>query len=112
MKNLTRIVALGAVLTTPLAWAMPAMAGDLHSEVVKYSDLNLTTPAGAKALYSRLRAAASRVCGELDGGMRIVDRRDLIACRAAALESAVQDVNMPQLTALHRGRPAGLTASR
>ena len=42
-----------------------AFADDqVRSETVKFADLNVTTPAGAEALYTRIHAAAKRVCPE------------------------------------------------
>jgi UrcA family protein len=66
---------------------------------VGYSDLNLSTPEGARVLYTRIDHAAHKVC---DAG----DIRDLDAqaasqkCERAALAQAVQAVHSPQLAAL------------
>jgi len=117
MKHLTRIAALGALLSTSLASTVPAVAGDaatdVATQVVRYGDLNLADPDGAKTLYSRLKKAARHVCFDTSGADAGLP--GLIAqsrCVDAALDTAVKDVNKPLLTALHRGTPGALTASR
>lgn len=114
MKQFTRIVALGAILSTPLALSVPAFADTAdRAEVVKYADLDLSTPTGAEALYARLKVASWRVCRDTvsNGGLPgMIERSN---CVTETLNLAVQDVNRPTLTALHQGKPAlDLTASR
>jgi UrcA family protein len=112
MKNLSRIVALGALLSTPLALIVPAHSADTRSEVVKYNDLNITSPAGAKALYTRLKVATWRVCRDTvdtSGTSGLLERSN---CMTQLLDTAVKDVNKPLVTALHTGAPTDLTASR
>jgi UrcA family protein len=64
--------------------------------IVKYRDLNISTVAGANALYSRIRWAAQNVC-------RSYDRRDFKSqaqkddCISHAIASAVTQVNEPAL---------------
>lgn len=70
---------------------------------VAYSDLDLSKDVGVDALYTRLRHAAGHVCGDR------VDIRDLKgvqmerACVARALDTAVESVHSPRLTARHTG---------
>lgn len=112
MKHLTRIAALAALATVPLASSVPAFAADTSpSQVVKYNDLNLTTPEGAKELYSRLKKASRNVCNDIysPGTQNLIDQA---LCRRDTLDTAVRNVNQPLLTALHRGSNAELTASR
>lgn len=67
---------------------------------VSYADLDLSKPAGADALYKRIRLASERVC-------RVYESRDLplIAtsrgCYRSTVNAAVAQVNHPRLTALH-----------
>lgn len=74
------------------------------SRVVRFGDLDITKPAGAKVLYRRIQAAAQQVCaaplsGTLDG---ITAER---ACAKTAIDNAVRQVNSEQLTALRFGSP-------
>jgi UrcA family protein len=116
MKNSTRFLALGALLTTTLALTVPATAAGRdvrdRSEVVKYNDLNLSTTSGAQQLYTRLKVASSRVCRDVVTSSGLPALIDRAQCAAELLDTAVKDVNKPVLTALHQGRPVDLTASR
>jgi UrcA family protein len=64
--------------------------------IVKYRDLNISTVAGASALYVRIRSAAQSVC-------RSYDQRDLESkalkddCISHAIAKAVTEVNEPAL---------------
>jgi UrcA family protein len=75
---------------------------------VSYQDLDLSRPTDARVLYGRLQRAASEVC-------QPVPHRELARYRAwqqcydAALEGAVNQLNAPQVLALHKagaGNPA------
>lgn len=114
MKTAIRLTAIAAALATSLALSVPASADSEVSEVVKYDDLNLTTTTGAQTLYKRLKAAAWRVCREsvsLAGTSGMLQQGQ---CMKTLVESAVHNVNKPELTALHEGTAvdAGMTASR
>ena len=81
------------------------------SETVKFADLNLSTQAGAEALYSRIHAAARRVCKQPSGLERAV-----IPCMTKAESEAIAKVDAPLLTAYYQkqtgSHPATLTAKR
>jgi UrcA family protein len=70
------------------AQAQSAASRDAAQAAVRYSDLDLSTPAGAKTLHGRIVRAAKMVCGD-DG-----HSRDLAAqiatrkCKKVALEQA------------------------
>jgi len=74
---------------------------------VKYSDLNLTSDVGIHTLYSRIKAAAAKVCDgyQTDGN----DANDLSArtafkaCRDTAINQAVAQMNIAPLTQLASG---------
>lgn len=73
------------------------------SVTVRVSDIDLSTPAGARTFYRRVRDAAYRVC---DAGWS-VDRE----CVNNAVAAAVSRVDRPLVTALHR-RSAGSAVNR
>jgi UrcA family protein len=79
-----------------------AEAEDVPSKVVKFSDLDITTPNGAKVLYQRIRAAAQDVCDVSIGGDPIM-RVGTKVCIDKAIDSAVKRVNAPMLTYLRFG---------
>jgi UrcA family protein len=80
-----------------------------ETKKVTFGDLDVDSPEGAKALYTRLRSAALQVCSPLES--RELSR--MIAwqtCVSSALSSAVAQINKPKVTALHiqsTSRPAG-----
>jgi UrcA family protein len=78
--------------------AMADMAVTVRSEVVQYGDLRLISAVGAAVLYGRLRGAAERTCGPLDGRQPAQAAR-YRACVDEAIAKAVADVNEPVLTA-------------
>jgi UrcA family protein len=77
----------------------PARATDDASKRVRFDDLNIAEPAGAKILYRRIRAAASEVCASYYGS-NPVNRALVRACVEKAIDDAVMKVNAPALTAL------------
>jgi UrcA family protein len=79
------------------------VAGDRPALTVHYSDLNVDTPAGANALYSRIRHAAEKVCGKVDS--RRLD--EVIAaqnCMDKAVASSIAAVGNAQLTSQYAAR--------
>jgi UrcA family protein len=77
---------------------------------VSYRDLDLSTPSGASALYSRIQTAARVACGFPDSKDLHRDR-DARACSDKAISAAVSEVNNPLLTAIHNAKsPVKLTA--
>jgi UrcA family protein len=90
-----------------LAWActlaMTAGAQEsLPSKTVRYGDLDISRPEGAKVLYQRIRAAARDVCELSIGGdpvLHIAQR----ACLDTAIDNAVRKVDAPALTSLRFG---------
>jgi UrcA family protein len=84
------------------ASASAQAAEDVPSKTVKFADLNITSQAGAKVLYGRIRAAARDVCRDSSGGDPI-GRLAVSACIEKAIDKAVKDVNSPVLTSLRFG---------
>lgn len=82
-----------------------AQAGDdpdaAPQKAVDYSDLNLSVPADADRLYTRLQRAAKHVCGPSDARdlRKASKQRD---CYRESLATAVAAVNHHSVTALYR----------
>jgi UrcA family protein len=97
---------LASVLVAPNAFA----EDQVRAETVKFADLNVNTPAGVKALYGRIHAAAFRVCYEPEELIRAK------ACITKAEGEAVKKLNLPLLTAYYQSktgiRPDTLIAIR
>ena len=90
MKNL-----IVASLTLAAAFTLaPAVhADEIPTMTVKYGDLDLSRPEGAKALYGRLNHAAQSVCSSLAGERNLVAKHD--ACISKAVRDAVAHVDSP-----------------
>jgi UrcA family protein len=97
-QRLLAAVAAGALA---LACAQAASATDEPTVTVRYDDLNLASPQGARVLYQRIVAAARAVCPEQN--LRDVDQyRVSVACQDRAIERAVHAVHNPHLAAVAR----------
>jgi UrcA family protein len=75
---------------------------DPPTQRVNYADLDISKPAGAKVLYSRIVAAARRVC-ELHGYKDLTTMHWVQVCTDHAIDNAVRDVDSPALSALRPG---------
>jgi UrcA family protein len=68
---------------------------------VRYDDLNLSSPAGARVILNRIAFAAVKVCGGNP------DPRDLVmipvfkSCKQAATDDAVDQLGAPLVTSLY-----------
>lgn len=73
----------------------------VRSVTVRYAELNLAKPQGVDALYMRIGGAARRVC-RADSAFRLRDRVNSSSCYQDAIWRAIEQVNLPALTDLHR----------
>lgn len=84
------------------AFWTPVQAEDVPSKTVRFADLDVATPAGAKVLYHRIRVAAREVCEE-SVGRDPIEKLAMPGCVNTAIDQAVKKVNAPYLTALRFG---------
>jgi len=70
------------------------------SIAVRYSDLDVSSDEGARALYRRILEAAQRVCDPHSSDVMALLGEHY--CRQQAIERAVHSVGSPRLAALHR----------
>ncbi|MBM0106810.1 UrcA family protein [Steroidobacter sp. S1-65] len=71
---------------------------------VSYRDLDISKPWGLEVLYSRIQHAARGVCS-LDQTPRELARAHVArTCYRAAIDNAVNQINRPMLTSLHRAK--------
>jgi UrcA family protein len=84
----------------------------VRTETVKFDDLNVDTPSGAQALYTRIHWAAQRVCSETDPIQQLAAK----ACVRKAEARAIEKLSLPQLTAFYQmktgSQPQSLIANR
>jgi UrcA family protein len=78
---------------------------DVPTVKVSYADLNLSSPQGANALYSRIWAAAERACRPLDG-RDLRSKMQMKDCVATAVADAVTKVAHPSVVAIYNARHA------
>src|SRR5262245_1223633 len=96
-----------------LAMAVPAAAethvkvtpGNNYRATITYSDLNLSSPAGAETMLWRIRRAAELVCGDPLGPTRfpITNARRHRQCMVKTMDVAVKSLDAPLVTARHTG---------
>lgn len=95
------------LVTMVLCLALPTLPaaaderGPMRSRVVEYGDLDLTSTAGASALYRRLKLAAREVCMTPDG--EYGDPMVWLQCFHHALMRAVRDLGNARVIALYDG---------
>lgn len=92
-------VAIFGVLASGFSAASAADSSSV-SVTVKYSDLNITTPSGARVLYERLRTAAQGGCSYYWFKTDVDEAR----CVQDAIASAVAKVNQPALFAVFNAK--------
>jgi UrcA family protein len=100
----------GAITFCALQASARASDDGLPKRTVSYADLDISKPAGAKVLYSRIRAAANQVCdysSYWEGSLRYVQR----ACVEKAIDQAIKAVDSPALSALHPTNPVHLASN-
>jgi UrcA family protein len=112
-QSIYRTAFLSAALSTlSLIGTTQVVASDLISAPVSikvsYADLNLSSTAGASALYGRIKSAAKRACGY--EGSSLTDIRLWKRCVHEAVDDAVGRVNSPLLTQVHTGKSPTVTA--
>ena len=99
MKTLTLALALTTALTAGLAQAQTMAPAQT---TVRFHDLNLETPDGARVLLGRIRAAAVLECGAQPSSfLSIAAIRQHDRCADDATAAAVTRVASPTLTAMY-----------
>ena len=95
-----------SVLASSLATICTAAdSSDVPQALVKFGDLNLSSPQGAAKLYSRIAAAADEVCRPFDINSRnLQSRARLDACVHKAIAGAVTAVGRPELFAIYNAK--------
>src|ERR1700692_3487115 len=91
----------GAATLCALSTSVQATEGvpSMPSKRVRFDDLNIADPAGAKVLYGRIRAAAREVCAT-HYSRDLENRAPKQACVKKAIDDGVMKVNALTLTAL------------
>jgi UrcA family protein len=94
MKAWIILVALAAATLSYVPVTAQTAGPDVHQEIVRYGDLDLSRPEGVRALDRRLRSAIARLCGPTSSadpvGMRTVqDCRGTLMAETARRSDAL-----------------------
>jgi len=95
---------LGALVLTALAFtASNAHAAPPSPNIaLRYTHSALSSPEEAAKLYRSIKSAARRVCG-IDGSrLALSEYQRAQRCYQQTLDDVVNQINQPQLTALHQ----------
>jgi len=76
---------------------------DVRTTIVKYADLDVSTPQGAASLYNRIRFASETVCSPSGQGDLAAMTRSQ-KCVKEAIAGAVAKVNQPALSAVYAAK--------
>jgi UrcA family protein len=76
--------------------------GTPPTQVLAYSDLDLTAPDGAHAMLDRIRRAAADVCSRSEAGADEITR--YAACYRASVAQAVTALHAPRVTEAYNAR--------
>ena len=102
-RNTLGIVVAAVTLATATGSAVAATAApQTVSTIVRYSDLILANPDGARAMLTRIKHAARQVCEPApESALEYADWR---ACVSKATDGAVSRLNAPMVTAAYSGK--------
>ena len=92
----TAIFAALALSFSAVSAADPSSAGI----IVKYADLNMASPSGARVLYERIRAAAQSACNYF----WFKTDADEARCLQNTIANAVAKVNQPALSVVYNAK--------
>ncbi len=94
----------GLTLAASLPAAALAAEPVVKSELVRYDDLNLASPAGVATLERRINSAARRVCNYYDDrGLSRIRSKEVSDCLDDALASARQEVALKTGATIRKG---------
>jgi len=103
MKKLNQMIGIATmVAASGLAHSEPLGTNQVETrtKTVSYNRVEAQTAEGAQALYKRLRTAARSVCTQ-PFEPNVIPSRDQVACASTALDTAVQNVNVAEVSTLH-----------
>jgi UrcA family protein len=100
LRGLIAIAIFGALASNFSAVAAADTSSEPISLTVKFADLNLSSPAGALALYDRIRSAAVSACSYY----WFAHDADQARCEHDAIANAVAKINRPALLAVYNAK--------
>jgi UrcA family protein len=103
LQRMTATVLFSALALSFAAMCPAGEATGANQSMVKYADLNVSSPAGAAALYARISVAADRVCQTLDG-RDLASKTHFDRCVHQAITDAVTKVDQPALYSVYNAK--------
>jgi UrcA family protein len=104
--NLRRMTVSATFCALAASFGAVCSAADINGApqaIVKYGDLNVSSPQGAAVLYARILTAADRVCEPLDN-RDLGSKARMAACVHKAIADAVTQVNQPALFGVYNAK--------
>jgi UrcA family protein len=95
-------VALVALFALTSAVALAYQPSDTRVAKVSLTDLDLSTPEGARAAYERIKTTAKHLCFQLSDPRKVDDRVLFRACLIETLANTVRRINAPTVAALEK----------
>jgi UrcA family protein len=95
MKQLLSIAAVSFLVFVIVAPGASAQAPGENSLPVTYTDLDISTTAGASVILARIEHAANQVCGGQPDIRDLDARARFVACRTSAMSTAVASLHSP-----------------
>jgi UrcA family protein len=113
MKMLTIATTLlfSVSLGSALSVSASAETGDIPSVMVKFADLDISSPDGATRLYSRIQRAANSVCSPFDR-RGVTAQANFRACVSDAIGRAVAKVGSSSLNAVYSAKTGATVRTR
>jgi UrcA family protein len=112
MNRFATVAALAA--SFGLLGGASAFAADTNVTIervsVSHGDLNLSSDAGARALFARIKSAATLACGGRPEILEVAPMERFQACKKTAMASAIIRIGSPKVAALN-GETIEQTAS-
>jgi UrcA family protein len=98
--TMSRIITSACLLAGLLLFAPAALAQKTvtTSVTVDYSDLDISRPAGAETLMTRLESASKKICGRRPMQVRFEQLEQYLQCRSSVVEDAVRRIDQPVVT--------------
>jgi len=111
IASLAAVAALGCAGTSHAAATTGSSDPAAMSVSVSIADLNLASPAGAKAVLARIHTAARTICGD-EPDIRMGERFALYqSCVKTTVGRTVASLDAPLVTAMNGGQGAIVVAS-
>lgn len=105
LRALIATVTIGALASGFAAVHAADNSTEKVSEIVKFGDLDASTPQGAAKLYRRISKAAQNVCGVHEiPGHDVYFRMSVRSCVQKAIADAVIKVGEPQLLTVYNSK--------